>query len=205
MYVCIVLEFVAHAAAVEYLCSEDWKVCDDGILIEWLIFQTLFINSFYLRWSFRGCMCRKSVVCCWWYLILALGLSYSPPSTAELKNGGTSPPLPHMSTWHSALLIKHRDNFTVFFFCKWYSPWWTLASFTVAHHRSHSWLSSAFQCFHLSAIVKSFSTTKTFYGVGSSTLCPIPNLEDWSFPFCLDQHFWPVQHGRQTVTTLLPA
>jgi hypothetical protein len=26
----------------------------------------------------------------------------SPPSSAEVKNGWTVPPLPHMSSWHSA-------------------------------------------------------------------------------------------------------
>jgi hypothetical protein len=37
---------------------------------------------------------------------------HSPPSSAEVKNGGNIPPLSHMSSWHSAELIKHRDNFT---------------------------------------------------------------------------------------------
>jgi hypothetical protein len=36
----------------------------------------------------------------------------SPPSSAEVKESGAIPPLPHMSSWHSAYLIKHRDNFT---------------------------------------------------------------------------------------------
>jgi hypothetical protein len=27
---------------------------------------------------------------------------YSPRSSAEVKNGGTLPPLPHVSSWHSA-------------------------------------------------------------------------------------------------------
>jgi hypothetical protein len=36
---------------------------------------------------------------------------HSPPSSVEVKKGGAIPPLPHMSSWHSALLIKHRDNF----------------------------------------------------------------------------------------------
>jgi hypothetical protein len=26
---------------------------------------------------------------------------HSPPSSAEVKNGGALPPLPHMSSWHS--------------------------------------------------------------------------------------------------------
>jgi hypothetical protein len=37
---------------------------------------------------------------------------HSPPSSADVKNGGTIPPLPHMSSWYRASLIKHRDNFT---------------------------------------------------------------------------------------------
>jgi hypothetical protein len=36
----------------------------------------------------------------------------SLPSSAEVKNGGTIPPLPDTSSWHSTSLIKHRDNFT---------------------------------------------------------------------------------------------
>jgi hypothetical protein len=39
---------------------------------------------------------------------------HSPPSSAEDKNGGDIPPLPHMSLWHSAYLIKDRDNFTFY-------------------------------------------------------------------------------------------
>jgi hypothetical protein len=27
--------------------------------------------------------------------------NYSPPSSAEVKNSGAIPPLPHMSSWHS--------------------------------------------------------------------------------------------------------
>jgi hypothetical protein len=37
-------------------------------------------------------------------------VDYSPPSNAEVKNGGAIPPLPRMSSWHSVLLIKHRDK-----------------------------------------------------------------------------------------------
>jgi hypothetical protein len=43
---------------------------------------------------------------------LGRGADYSPPSSAEVKNGGALPPLPHMSSWHSTYLIKHRDQFT---------------------------------------------------------------------------------------------
>jgi hypothetical protein len=37
---------------------------------------------------------------------------HSFPSSAEVKNGGATPPLPQMSSWHSACLIKHRNNFS---------------------------------------------------------------------------------------------
>jgi hypothetical protein len=39
---------------------------------------------------------------------------HSPPSSAEVKKGGAIPPLPHMSSWHSTELIKHRNTFTFF-------------------------------------------------------------------------------------------
>jgi hypothetical protein len=38
----------------------------------------------------------------------------SPPSSAELKKSGAIPQLSHMSSWHNAELIKHRDNFKIF-------------------------------------------------------------------------------------------
>jgi hypothetical protein len=37
---------------------------------------------------------------------------HSPPSNAEMKNGGAIPPLPHTYSWRDASFIKHRDNFT---------------------------------------------------------------------------------------------
>jgi hypothetical protein len=37
---------------------------------------------------------------------------HSPPTSAEVKNAGAIPPLPRMSSMHSASLIKHRDIFT---------------------------------------------------------------------------------------------
>jgi hypothetical protein len=37
---------------------------------------------------------------------------HSHPPSAEVKNGGTMNPLPRMSSWLSAQLITHRDNFT---------------------------------------------------------------------------------------------
>jgi hypothetical protein len=38
---------------------------------------------------------------------------HSPPSSAEVKKGAAIPPLPHMPSWHTAYLIKHRDSFTL--------------------------------------------------------------------------------------------
>lgn len=35
----------------------------------------------------------------------------SPPSSTYIKNGGATPALPQMSSWYSAWLIKHMDNF----------------------------------------------------------------------------------------------
>jgi hypothetical protein len=39
---------------------------------------------------------------------------YSSPSSVEVKNDGARPQLPHMSSLHSAYLIKHRVNFIYF-------------------------------------------------------------------------------------------
>jgi hypothetical protein len=41
---------------------------------------------------------------------------HSPPSSAEVKNCGFILPLPHVSSWRGASLIKHRDNFTYYRF-----------------------------------------------------------------------------------------
>jgi hypothetical protein len=41
------------------------------------------------------------------------GSDHTPPSSAEVKNGGTIQPLPHMSSWNSAWLIMQRDKFTL--------------------------------------------------------------------------------------------
>jgi hypothetical protein len=35
----------------------------------------------------------------------------STPSSAEVKNGGAIPLLPHTSSWRVAQLFKHRDSF----------------------------------------------------------------------------------------------
>jgi hypothetical protein len=39
---------------------------------------------------------------------------HSPPTSAELKEGGAIHLLPYKSSWHSAHLIKHKGNFTFF-------------------------------------------------------------------------------------------
>jgi hypothetical protein len=39
----------------------------------------------------------------------------SPPSSADVKNGGAMPALPHMSSWRGHQSIKHPDNFTFTF------------------------------------------------------------------------------------------
>jgi hypothetical protein len=39
--------------------------------------------------------------------------TYRFPSTTMVKNVEAISPLPHMYSWHGALLIKHRDNFTI--------------------------------------------------------------------------------------------
>lgn len=36
----------------------------------------------------------------------------SHPPSAEMKNGGAEPLFRHLSSWHSALLIKHMNKFT---------------------------------------------------------------------------------------------
>jgi hypothetical protein len=41
---------------------------------------------------------------------------HSPPSSTEVKKFGAIPPLPHIPSWHSAEIIKHRDNFAL---CVW--------------------------------------------------------------------------------------
>jgi hypothetical protein len=45
---------------------------------------------------------------------LAREADYSPPSNAEVKNGGAIPPLSHISSWLSAKLIMHNVKFTFF-------------------------------------------------------------------------------------------
>jgi hypothetical protein len=38
-------------------------------------------------------------------------VDHSPPSCAEVSNGGAILPFPRMFSFHSAKLIKHDDNF----------------------------------------------------------------------------------------------
>jgi hypothetical protein len=40
---------------------------------------------------------------------------HSPPSSAEVKNGGAIPPLPHMFSWHSAVTNEEQDSFAFYF------------------------------------------------------------------------------------------
>jgi hypothetical protein len=39
----------------------------------------------------------------------------SPPSSVEVINGGTLPPLPHTSSWRGNQSVKHGDNYAFFF------------------------------------------------------------------------------------------
>jgi hypothetical protein len=41
---------------------------------------------------------------------------HSPPCNAEVKNCGSIPLLPHMPSWQSAQINKHRSNFTVYIY-----------------------------------------------------------------------------------------
>jgi hypothetical protein len=45
---------------------------------------------------------------------------HSPPSSVEVKNGGATPPLPHMSSWHSAYL---STGLLPFFVCSYNDRW----------------------------------------------------------------------------------
>jgi hypothetical protein len=42
-------------------------------------------------------------------------VGHSPPSSAEIKNGGAMPPSPNMSSCRDTLLSKHRNNFAPFY------------------------------------------------------------------------------------------
>jgi hypothetical protein len=44
-----------------------------------------------------------------------LEANHSPPCSAEIKNGDAIPPLPKTCSWRFALLITHRDKFTLTF------------------------------------------------------------------------------------------
>jgi hypothetical protein len=35
-------------------------------------------------------------------------------SSGEVEIGGAIPPLPHVSSWHRALIMKHREDFTFY-------------------------------------------------------------------------------------------
>jgi hypothetical protein len=40
---------------------------------------------------------------------------HSPSTTVDVKNDGPIPPLPHMSPWRDASLIKNREDFICLF------------------------------------------------------------------------------------------
>jgi hypothetical protein len=40
---------------------------------------------------------------------------HSFPCSAEVRNGGATPSLPHTSLWHGVSSVKYRDNFTFTF------------------------------------------------------------------------------------------
>jgi hypothetical protein len=53
----------------------------------------------------------------WWALSSAIKrpgreADHSTSLSAEFKYGGTIPPFPRTSLWHSDYLIKHKENFT---------------------------------------------------------------------------------------------
>jgi hypothetical protein len=70
------------------------------------------------------------------------GADHTPPSRAEVKKSGARPPLPHMSSGHSAELIKHRD-FTL----------------TLFAHECRSLQNDLFLSGFLPKILKDFSST----------------------------------------------
>jgi hypothetical protein len=39
-------------------------------------------------------------------------VTMATPSNAEIKDGGTEPPFPHTTSWHSSQLVILRDNST---------------------------------------------------------------------------------------------
>jgi hypothetical protein len=47
---------------------------------------------------------------------MGTGSDFLGGKAAGAKNGGAIPSFPHMSPWHSALLIKYRDNLTYIIF-----------------------------------------------------------------------------------------
>jgi hypothetical protein len=48
-----------------------------------------------------------------WIKLSGRETDHSPPCSAKIKNGGDIPRLPHTSSWHSAYLVKHRENFAL--------------------------------------------------------------------------------------------
>lgn len=48
-----------------------------------------------------------------WILGAGREADHSAPSSAEAKNGGVLPPVPHTSSKRDAVLLKHRDDFAL--------------------------------------------------------------------------------------------
>jgi hypothetical protein len=79
---------------------------------------------------------------------------HSPSSSAEVKNGGTIPPLLHTSSWCGAYLIEHRDIFTFTL-----RPAMVLRSFMKERSRSTS-----FRLLHNFTVQNSASSIYLIYG-----------------------------------------
>jgi hypothetical protein len=69
----------------------------------WTIFWARWLQS---RSSFP--ISFRSTLILFFYLCLGTPV----PSSSAIKNGTATLPLPHMSSWRSALLTKHGNNFT---------------------------------------------------------------------------------------------
>jgi hypothetical protein len=57
---------------------------------------------------------------------------HSLPLNTEIKKIGAITPLPHISSWHSSYVIKHRENFTLLPFFR--STWCTIHFITYARN-----------------------------------------------------------------------
>jgi hypothetical protein len=137
-----------------------------------------------------------------------ISLPHSPPSSAKVKNGGATTSLISRSSWHSAWLVRHRDNFTftfTFTFSLWMSPqggwwhgWWTAVQAVHTASRqsggSHLPLSVLCHTVHWAYVLANLYRIRV-YGV-RATLCfiNIPALlEQWAlWAVCTKPHSEPV-------------